>query len=141
MRALPLIIGTTIALVGCTTTRHVRPHEEIAPAANVTVVFADARDLRAASDSPAYVVPAVRSLSGRVESVSLDTLVVLVEELAPDSLYRGLPHAPRLVVVRDTLARVSTRRFSAARTVGLGLLVLVATFAIAMEHMCLLICD
>jgi hypothetical protein len=134
MHTARLIPGIAIATIGCMTTRHVQPHEEIAPAATVSVAFTTPRDLRNVTDSTTRVVRAVRSVSGRVESVWADTLVLRARAIVSDSVPADLRHPVRLLLVRDASARVSVRRLSRARTVVLVLVLATAALAVALEE-------
>lgn len=99
-----------IVLAGCVTGQRVSLYDDLAPASRITVEFSEPQTLRAVVDSTEYLVKDVRVVSGLVESVSPDTVVISVYELVTTG---PVPHPflpDRLAIPRDVPTRPSVRR-------------------------------
>ena len=130
MRKLLFMTATMFALAGCMTVRRVEPREWIAPGSRVEVDFPVPQTLYGVADSATDVIPGVRFVSGRVETASLDTLVIRVRELATEPPQPN-PRVPtRVHVARDALAHVSVRRVSGEQTLILSLLLTAAAITV-----------
>ena len=99
-----------MVLTGCATARRVALHDDIAPASTITVEFAEPQTLRGQVDSTEYLVKHVRVVSGRVESVSADTLVIRVHELVTTGRVPYPFRPDRLTIPRDIPTGPSVNR-------------------------------
>lgn len=119
MRITLATAGSICVLSGCTSFYPVQPDDAVAPAQTVAITFAAPRDLEAAHDTVTYLLPAVRKVYGKVESVRSDTLVLRVMLLESTRRQPDLPRDARLTVIPDATARIAMRRVSRGKTAAL----------------------
>lgn len=135
MRTPLAIPGLAMLLSGCMASYPVQPYDPVVPRERVTITFDSPRDLEARRDATTYVLPAIRQLHGRVESVRSDTLVLRVLALESSVRQPELPGDARLTLPPDASAHLAHQRIASGRTLGAAFLTLLGVLALAIGTM------
>jgi hypothetical protein len=122
-RRLLVVVGVA-ATSGCVTFQPLEETEQVGAGAQLRLTFDEPRDFFAASDTASYQLRGLVGLSGEVESVRSDTLVLRGVDFRSGVRQPNVPRTALVSVVPGSSTRLVARRFDAERTV---LFVLVAS--------------
>lgn len=133
LRVMLAVVGSAAA---CTSLRSVEPGQPPAPRSRVRVQFESPRDLQARHDTTIYVLPAVETLYGRLESTRSDTLLLRVLQIESRRRQPDVPSEAEVTVAPAPGIEISTVEPSPRKTNWLiGGVAVIAAIAVFLSQL------